>query len=315
MMERCLTEGAIQAFLDGELRAEALDEVTRHVALCDDCAIALSEAEDESAVAYTALEQEFDTLVPTQRLWAKINGSLEEERKSKSVWQKVLAGVSGLGWHLSKPSVAAFASLLLVFGTFSALWLSRPIPKDDDLRVANSSNDLVEIAQPPIFKPSAASKPEVEQEPEIEVADAPEFVEQERIIKADNRRNIDNYSINTVHTKTVTQSNNRKPFVDDRKPNATTLEYISGEESYTKTIATLKSTVDGGKDLNLKPSERVAFEKDMAVINDAINKLQTEVRKNPKNEAAKQLLFASYQNKIDLLNSVSERNDLVASIR
>lgn len=312
MMERCLTEGTIQAFLDGELRAEALDAVTRHIALCDSCAIALSEAEDETAFAFAALEQEFNALVPTQRLWAKINSSIEEERRSNSFWQKILAGVSSFGFHLSKPSVAAFASLLLVVGTFSALWLSRPIPDEGDIRVGNNSNDLIKLAQPPIVTPVDPADPESEKQPENIVSDTPENVNEPRIIKADNKKTVENYSDNT---KTNNQNNNRRQFIDNQKPTVTPLEYIPGEESYTKTIATLKNTVDGGKDLNLRPSERVAYEKDMAVINDAIKKLQTEVRKNPKNEAAKQLLFSSYQNKIDLLNSVSERNDLVASIR
>ena len=65
----------------------------------------------------------------------------------------------------------------------------------------------------------------------------------------------------------------------------------------------------------MKPSARFAYEKDLAMINDAIGKMKEEVRKNPKNEAAKDILFASYQNKVNLLNSVTERSELIASIR
>ena len=90
-------------------------------------------------------------------------------------------------------------------------------------------------------------------------------------------------------------------------------ETISGEQSYLKTIATLKQTVDNRKDELMKPSTRVAFEKDMAVVNDAIKKMKEEVRKNPKNTAAKEVLRSSYQNKIDLLNSVAEKSELMAS--
>jgi hypothetical protein len=53
----------------------------------------------------------------------------------------------------------------------------------------------------------------------------------------------------------------------------------------------------------------------MAVVDDAINKMRNEVKKNPKNESAKQVLYASYQNKIDLLNSVSRKEELMASLR
>lgn len=313
MMENCLSEGTIQAFLDGELAARAVENVTHHIALCDNCAILLSEAEDETAFAYSALEQEFNALVPTQRLWTKINSSIEEERRSNSVWQKILAGVSSLGSHLSKPSVAAFASLLFVVGTFSYLWISRPIPHDRAVLVPNTPLAITEVNVNPVVPP--IDKPESSP---IDLASS-EGVEKEsdktRGVPTNNRENIENRFVKTANTSDYKQNNNRRQIIDDQKPTITTLEYIPGEDSYMKTIATLKSTVDGGKDLNLRASDRVAFEKDMAVINDAINKMKAEVRKNPKNEAAKQILFASYQNKIDLLNSVSERNDLVASIR
>jgi hypothetical protein len=91
--------------------------------------------------------------------------------------------------------------------------------------------------------------------------------------------------------------------------------YIPGEASYVKTIASLSQTVDTQKEAVLRPSERVSFERDMAVVNDAIDKMKKEVRRNPKNESAKQVLYTSYQNKIDLLNSVSQREELVASLK
>jgi hypothetical protein len=53
----------------------------------------------------------------------------------------------------------------------------------------------------------------------------------------------------------------------------------------------------------------------MAVVNDAIRKMKDVVKKNPKNQSAKQVLYSSYQNKIDLLNSVAEREELMASFR
>jgi hypothetical protein len=42
--------------------------------------------------------------------------------------------------------------------------------------------------------------------------------------------------------------------------------------------------------------------------------MRQEVKRNPKNESAKQVLYSSYQNKIDLLNSVSQKQELMASI-
>ncbi len=65
----------------------------------------------------------------------------------------------------------------------------------------------------------------------------------------------------------------------------------------------------------MRPGERIAYERDMAVVNDAIAKMRNEVKRNPRNETAKQVLYSSYQNKIDLLNSVSQKEELVASLR
>jgi hypothetical protein len=91
--------------------------------------------------------------------------------------------------------------------------------------------------------------------------------------------------------------------------------YLPGEESYVKTIANLSEIVDRQKDTALRPAARVDFERDMAVVNDAIKRMKSEVKKNPRNDSAKQVLYTSYQNKIDLLNSVAEREELVASLK
>ena len=91
--------------------------------------------------------------------------------------------------------------------------------------------------------------------------------------------------------------------------------YMPGEESYVKTISILSKSVDEQKDSVMRPSERISYERDMAVVNDAIAKMKTAVKKNPRDESAKQVLYSSYQNKIDLLNSVSQKEELMASLR
>ena len=82
-----------------------------------------------------------------------------------------------------------------------------------------------------------------------------------------------------------------------------------------KTISSLARTVEEQKDEVLRPSERVSYERDMALVNDTIAKMRKEVKRNPRNESAKQVLYSSYQNKIDLLNSVSQKEELVASFK
>ena len=141
MREICLDEGTIQAFLDGELKDAQMATVTRHIALCDDCAYLLSEAEEESAFAFSALDGDMNTLVPTQRLWSKINDSIIEEKRQHSFWYNFKALIS----NLSSPSIAAFASLVIVAGLFAALLIPRPMPNNNEVAVNNNNFESIEI--------------------------------------------------------------------------------------------------------------------------------------------------------------------------
>jgi hypothetical protein len=60
---------------------------------CHACARLMAEADEENSVVFSALERELNTLVPTQRLWTRINESIEVEKSHAPLWQKVLAYV------------------------------------------------------------------------------------------------------------------------------------------------------------------------------------------------------------------------------
>lgn len=307
MREICLDEGTIQAFLDGELSDAQFDTATEHLAACDSCAYILSEAEKESAFAFAALDGEMNTLVPTQRLWSKINDSLTEEKRKDSFWFNFTSFLS----NLSRPSIAAFASLTIVAGLFAALFISRPIPSGDEVAVNQPPLKTIEIAQTePASIPKNNSAPTfAENNSDITSPSVP------AVTKAEFRpgRNERFTATKAIFTKSNQSEpiENQKPKTRDQRPDS----FLPGEETYLRTIANLSDSVNNQKDSVMKPSARFAYEKDLAVIDDAIDKMKTEVKKNPKNEAAKDILFASYQNKINLLNSVQERTELMASIR
>ena len=84
---------------------------------------------------------------------------------------------------------------------------------------------------------------------------------------------------------------------------------------YENTIAGLSRSLQGQKDSVMAVSERIAFERDMALVNNTIDKMRAQIRKDPNDASARQVLYNSYQNKIDLLNSVSQKQELVASLR
>ena len=91
-------------------------------------------------------------------------------------------------------------------------------------------------------------------------------------------------------------------------------QYLPGEESYIKTIDELQQSITV-QNASMKASGQVAFQRDLAVIDDAIGKMRSVVQKNPRNQAAKQILYSSYQDKIDLLKSSAQRDELVASLQ
>ncbi len=307
-MEKCVDIGAIQAFLDGEVSQNLSAKIAGHIADCDACALLLAEAEEETAFAFSALEQEFNTLVPTNRLWTKINDSIEQN-KTASIWQTIFANFKSL---FANPSIAAFASLLIVAGIFAVLWNARTNDKPENY-VARQS----ETSKPKTVSPSQKVEPKILQA-EKEIGN-PTIVEAKTSDSTKEANNFRAVKANFVEPKNIKEENrqpiNRILSPDVGKPKAVAAEYVSGEETYIKTIATLEKTIDNRKDEVLKPSARFAFEKDLAVADDAIVRMKAEVKKNPKNEAAKQVLLSSYQNKVDLLNSVAEKNDLMASLR
>ncbi len=287
MREQCFDEGTIQAFLDGELASEMLEQVARHFALCDDCALLLQDAEEESAFAFSILDQEFDALVPTERIRTNLYQAISQIEEPKvSLWQRVFS----FRFSLLNPSVVAFASLLIVAGIFATVMISRnqsTLPKNDDVAVIQPTVEFVPTIVPLI--------PPTGSEPTIQKATRPR--------------------VENIVYKPETKV--QKPIVKDQKPNSEApkeTESLEGEDTYLKTIATLENTVNAKKDNVLRASSRISYERDMAVIDNSIKRMKAEVRKNPKNEAAKQILRNSYQNKIELLNSVSERSELMASL-
>jgi hypothetical protein len=289
MKEQCFDAGTIQAFLDGELSSDLLENVARHVALCDSCAFLLNEAEEESAFAFSLLDDELNSLVPTERIRAGVYQAISEIEQPKiTIWQKFL----GFASFISNPSVAAFASLVVVVGIFALVLNFNRQNSGEGFHLAADSvrrDRHIGYVLVPGPTPNVATTTQPARIPGTEVVSykpEPKIKVPKSTIKDERRRSA----------------------------NSVTAESFDGETTYLKTIATLENTIKDKKDNVLRASSRVSFERDMAVVEDSIKRMKAEVRKNPKNEAAKQILRNSYQNKIELLSSVSERSEFMASL-
>ncbi len=292
MIEKCFDEGTIQGFLDGEIDLTLAETVSHHIAVCDSCASLVAEAESEIEFAFSALDFEENNLVPTERLWTKINYSIEAESKSRSIWQSVLA-------FLSTPSAIGFASLVIVFGLFVGLYgLKNGSEIGPNNSVLTNPSTGVETASSTTNAIASQPKENVEAVP----VKIPEVSDEAETFKPRT----------AVYARSEPQP--RRASVARSTDATLPSNELVAEQSYIKTIATLESSINGRKDEVLRPSARFSYERDLAVANDTIEKMKGEVRSNPKNEAARILLRTSYQNKIDLLNSVAEKSELIASL-
>ena len=290
--------GTIQAFLDGETTPEISLRLTDHVADCDACARLMADAEEESSIVFSTLERELNTLVPTQRLWSRINETIEVEKANVPAWQKALAFVRA---SLLSPSLAGAFGILLMLGIF-AVWNLKTSP---DLVVVPTSGPI-QTAQnnaPTVGSDNAVQTPGLTSvTPPVTISNySPKELgklARQASAKASERE---------IRLDTAVYQVPAPAPADDR--------YIPGEESYVKTIADLKPNVDTQKDSVMTPSSRISYERDMAMVNDSIKRMREVVKKNPRNQAARQVLYSSYQDKIDLMNSVAQREELMASLR
>jgi Putative zinc-finger len=290
MNGKCLDIGTIQAFLDGETSPDVSLELAHHIGGCPACADRLALAEDENSFVFSALDREMNTLVPTQRLWSRINESIEVQKSTDSIWRGVYAFIAT---SFVSPSLTTAAGLLLVFTFMAVMWTLR---SDAPTEIGFVGGPLVNYEAPPQtldIKPIIPETTGTSTGPSTQAITVSNHSskELENLVREANRRN------------------------EIRATNAVYYGPLPGEHSYLKTITDLKETVDGRKDAVFNASGRVAFERDLAVVNDAIKRTQKVVRSNPRNQAARQVLYSAYQDKIDLLNTVAQRDELIASTR
>ena len=300
MNGKCLDIGTIQAFLDGETRPEEAIRISDHVAECDPCTLLLAQADEENSLVFSVLDREMNTLVPSQRLWTRINAEITEEKSHASVWQRFLGAVTA---SLASPSVAGAAGVLIVAGMLAAVWTFKS-GGDQPLSVD------IAASNPPVERPEQRStenhlpaQPGSDETVAISTTSEPRRnprVEQTTYSVAELKR--------IIPAVNIERGPKKVPVVP------ASAQYLPGEESYIKTINELQESVTA-QSASVRASSQVAFQRDLALVDDALAKMRKVIRKNPRNQAARQILYSSYQDKIDLLKSSAQRNELMASVQ
>jgi hypothetical protein len=293
-MKDCIEEGILQSYVDNELPPETAEKVAAHIAACQSCAEACNEAANETAIFTTAFEAEMALDVPTVRLRERIDAAIAEINRAGEIvepswslngWLSSLAGL----FKVSPQRAVGFASLiaLVAFAAiFAAIQLHRAASSEAPLTVA--SNEKTTKATAPV----APDKP------------APPT------------------GVNNANGSTGNDSNNppTKPAAKPKKQVKPTLvpepgqlpkdelaTTLPGEQNYLKAIDSLTVEIQSSGETAMKPSLRAEYERNLAIVDQAIDSTRRVARRHPKDPDAASFLYSSYQSKLDLLSAVAEQ--------
>jgi Putative zinc-finger len=310
-MRECLEEGLIQSYADGELSIETMEAVATHTASCAACALAVREAEAETAIITSAFAPEMSLSVPTARLRQRLDAAIVELQPPPP-----LRAVENSGWRawlgsLFTPSSFAprqaigFASLAAVVAfavIFSVVHL-----KNSGSEYAREVKSGVSIA----FSIPEVKVRETEAPDSVVGTKDVDYTPVKVIAKRARPRVLRNREEVVAPLVAKKDSAPKQPAAPPAKD-----ALLPGERSYLTAIASLTTNLEAGGDgRGLKPSLRVEYERNLAVVDQAIEATRSAARSNPNDDDAANFLLTAYQSKVDLLNTVADQARLSASAR
>lgn len=292
-MRVCVDEGILQSYFDGELSSKMAEGVASHLVSCSDCAQAARELESESLLLSEALGAEFAASVPTEQLRQRIDAAIagrqvvEPEQASLArnaggppavpVGRRWVQSVAEL-FTLAPQRAFAYAGLAAVI-LFASLiggiyWRQATSTKGNPGTIAGNG-------------PLVPSKPTVI--PQAQPTPSPAPLTQ--------RSNL---------AKTGSPGKRNAPPNQSPPRESPHVKLLPGERSYLKTIATLNATLKAESNRQMKPSLQVEYERNLAMVDQAIAATRSAAKVNPSDPDAADFMFAAYQSKIDLLSQVAD---------
>jgi hypothetical protein len=283
-----LDEATLQSYFDGELSIELMERATSHLASCVTCAAMAREVEEESALLTSAFAAEFEASVPTERLRQRIDAAVLGERVAFAQSTEKRSGLAAffgglLNFGTQRTLGYASLAVVLAFAAVAGLVMMKETPQTNDTAVDTAAQNGSSSPAP------APANPEVDKT-------APPIIAQ------------GSTPVEKVDTPRV-----NKP-IRDLRPNRTLVTYtpaptpvklIPGERAYLQTIARLDSTIKSNEK-SMKPSLRAEYERNLAVVDRAIAATRNAAKSNPTDPDAADFMFAAYQSKVDLLNTIAD---------
>ena len=297
-MRECIEEGVLQSYVDGELSREMAERVEAHAAHCSTCAEALDEAASEMAMFTRAFEPMMAADVPTVRLRASLDRAIAEKSAPVEISEKK-QGWNFNGWlasfselfKVSPQRAIGFASLVAVVA-FAAIFATIYLRRAGNN--GNNPNSVAVNKQPNASTPNATATPSPSPN-QNGTNDEPN--------KGGSSDNPNNRKAPKKQPKEVLVPE------PDQLPRVEQASYkpLPGEQNYLKAIDSLTSEIQESDAATMKPSLRAEYERNLAVVNQAIDSTRRAARRNPNDADAVQFLYSSYQSKLDLLSAVAEQ--------
>jgi hypothetical protein len=281
-MTRCLDEGKLQSYFDGELSIDMMESVTSHLASCVTCAAAAREMEEESALLTSALAMEFEASVPTERLRERINEAVLGDRIASAQSTQKAGFFAGL-FNFGTQRTLGYASLAVVIA-FAAIV------------------GVVKLRSTPdqgVTKEQVATKTTGDQVNNEAVATVTPKKEEPTVLPTE---------IPNRPTKATTIGTPRKEYRSvavSTAPKPARVKLIPGERSYLQAIARLDSTIKSNSK-SMRPALQAEYQRNLVVVDRAIAATRSAAKSNPNDPDAADFMFAAYQSKVDLLNTIAD---------
>lgn len=296
-MRECIEEGVLQAYIDDELSTEMLETVAAHISACTNCAEAAREAAAESAIFSSAFEAEMSLDVPTVHLRERLDLAIAEmnrpsrvfeaQRESKTVgW---LASFAGL-FKVSPQRALGFASLIavLAFAAIFAIVSMKRSTRDGDAPATVARNN----------DPKATTSP-------VKAKPSPTPANEENHNAGPDKEPKNSQPRRALPKKPAGPS--LVPAPSELPRDELAAKPLPGEQNYLKAIDSLTVEIQASGELAMKPSLRAEYERNLAIVDRAIDSTRRTARRHPGDSDASEFLYSSYQSKLDLLSAVAEQ--------
>src|ERR1044071_1653491 len=302
-MRECIEEGILQGYVDDELSPEATERVVAHLAACATCAEAAIVASGEMSLFTSAFEAENSLEIPTVRLRERLDAAIAEMNRPAQLFEHKqggrlgdwLASFAGL-FKVSPQRALGFASLIAVVAfaaIFAVIRLNRSEAPGNSSAVASGIKNTTTAG----VKGSPSPTP-------------PRVDRQDVTPDKDNKGTPKKQTPPKKQVKPVLV-----PEPDQLPKDELAAKPLPGEQNYLKAIDTLAYEIQASGETAMKPSLRAEYERNLAIVDQAIDSTRRAARRNPNDPDASEFLYSSYQSKLDLLSAVAEQVRPTIAIR